>query len=171
MLIKNSWYNTFDMLEQQFEPAWAPPQPKTLKETVFAVQDLFDVCSEHPTRLVGLPAYHLKTIAQIRSNWTPESLLFIAGYSKDQFIPLCRKFDENLVKEECVDLCISDPDRQERIAQAISQAIFRSNLDINEVLKEILDPWRTIISNRVNNYTQGIEHFTGLKAESLFSNE
>ncbi|MDO8570864.1 MAG: hypothetical protein Q7R97_04745 [Candidatus Daviesbacteria bacterium] len=149
---------------------WHPHQPNKLEGAVTVVQDLVELISleNPPIQLVGLPSYHLKAISEKINGWTPESLLYIAGCSKDQFISLCRKFDERLVAGECIELSLSDNHRQERIAQAIVQAIVRSNLNTKQALRETIEPWKTTILSKVNAYTQGIEQFTGLKAESLF---
>lgn len=148
---------------------WALPHPKDLKQTIFTLQDMLHLASsEDSQQLVGLPSYHLQALSQATGNWTPRALLFIAGCSEEQFLGLCKKFDEDFIKDECIELSIAEQYRQERIAQAIILAIIRSDLDVKKVSVEILNPWKQYILNGVESYIQGTQKYTGLKAQDLF---
>lgn len=155
---------------EKIHASWLPNKTCVLKDSLDITRQMVELISlDDPSeRIIGLPAYHLKNIAQNVGRYTPSTLLFLIGCSEEHFIALCQRFDEDFINKERVRLPKSDSYYQKRIAQAIVQAIVRSDLDSNQAVAGMPDYWKKEISHEANYYTQGIKEFKGLKARDLF---
>lgn len=149
-------------------------KPGETQQGLEVIQEMVNIISQpNPsTLLTGLPTYHLKRIS-MSIDQEPEHILNQISVGKEAFIALCRVYDSDIVLHDSLALNNEeDSHRKVQITEAIARAIVRSDLNVQESVKniDISDlRWKIRASTKVFEYNSGIKEFDGLKPGDIFT--